>query len=73
MDTLENQMVSKAAAMAAAVSAAYAGGLRFSLPGMTTNNGSTVNINTSSTPSVYEIRKALTDAANRTKSGVGIK
>lgn len=71
MDAMQEQLVGQAAAMGAAVAAAFNNNLKFNLPNAT---GGGVNVNVGSlnnATTIYAIRKGLTDAAKRAARGYG--
>jgi len=71
MDSMQTQLVSQAAAMGAAVAAAFNNNLNFRLPNAT-GGGVNVNVNSPTAVDIYNIRKGLTDAQNRAARGYGI-
>jgi hypothetical protein len=71
MVTMQDHLVSQAAAMARAVAAAFNGNLNFNMPNPT---GGSTNLNLNSGPTaqnIYAIRKGLTDASRRAARGYG--
>lgn len=71
MDSMQTQLVSQAAAMGAAVAAAFNNNLNFRLPNAG-GGGVNVNVNSPTAVDIYNIRKGLTDAQNRAARGYGI-
>ncbi|HQC53550.1 MAG TPA: hypothetical protein PLE92_10480, partial [Lentisphaeria bacterium] len=70
MDSMQNQLVAKAAAMGAAVAAAFNNNLNFNLPNAT-GGGVNVNVGSPTAMDIYNIRKGLTDASRRAARGYG--
>jgi hypothetical protein len=70
MDSMHTQLVSQAAAMGAAVAAAFNNNLKFRLPNAT-GGGVNVNVNSPTAVDIYNIRKGLTDASRRAARGYG--
>lgn len=70
MDSMQTQLVSQAAAMGAAVAAAFNNNLNFRLPNAT-GGGVNVNVNSPTAVDIYKIRKGLTDASRRAARGYG--
>lgn len=71
MDSMQTQLVSQAAAMGAAVAAAFNNNLNFRLPNAT---GGGVNVNVggaTGATGIYQIRRELNNANNRTRRGYG--
>lgn len=78
MNVMQGQLVGQAAAMASAISAAFAANLNFSLPGVggVPGGGSVINSNVTlngpaNANSIYKIQRGLTDAARRAARGYG--
>ncbi|HQO56368.1 MAG TPA: phage tail tape measure protein [Clostridia bacterium] len=70
MNSMQTQLVSQAAAMGAAVAAAFNNNLNFRLPNAT-GGGVNVNVNSPTAADIYKIRKGLTDASRRAARGYG--
>jgi len=70
MDAMQGQLVEQAAAMGAAVAAAFNNNLNFRLPNAT-GGGVNVNVNSPTAVDIYNIRKGLTDASRRAARGYG--
>lgn len=70
MDAMQEQLVGQAAAMGAAVAAAFNNNLNFRLPNAT-GGGVNVNVNSPTAVDIYKIRKGLTDASRRAARGYG--
>lgn len=70
MDAMQGQLVAQAAAMGAAVAAAFNNNLKFRLPNAT-GGGVNVNVNSPTAVDIYNIRKGLTDASRRAARGYG--
>jgi TP901 family phage tail tape measure protein len=71
MNSMQNQLVSQAAQMGRAVAAAFNGNLNFSMPNV---SGGSVNVNVNSPTNgtgIYQIRRELNNANNRTRRGYG--
>ena len=71
MDSMQTQLVTQAAAMGAAVAAAFNNNLNFNLPNAT---GGGVNVNVggaTGATGIYQIRRELNNANNRTRRGYG--
>jgi len=72
MDSMQTQLVSQAAAMGAAVASAFNNNLNFNLPNAT--GGGQVNVNVggaTGATGIYQIRRELNNANNRTRRGYG--
>lgn len=71
MDSMQTQLVSQAAAMGAAVASAFNNNLKFNLPNAT-GGGVNVNVNSpTGATGIYQIRRELNNANNRTRRGYG--
>ena len=70
MDAMQGQLVGQAAAMGAAVAAAFNNSLKFRLPNAG-GGGVNVNVNSPTAVDIYNIRKGLTDASRRAARGYG--
>ncbi|HOE01424.1 MAG TPA: phage tail tape measure protein, partial [Kiritimatiellia bacterium] len=70
MDSMQTQLVSQAAAMGAAVAAAFNNNVNFRLPNAG-GGGVNVNVNSPTAMDIYNIRKGLTDASRRAARGYG--
>ena len=72
MDSMQTQLVSQAAAMGAAVAAAFNSNVNFRLPNAAGGGGGVnVNVNSPTAVDIYNIRKGLTDASRRAARGYG--
>jgi len=71
MDSMQTQLVSQAAAMGAAVAAAFNNNLKFNLPNATGGGQVNVNVGSPTAVDIYNIRKGLTDASRRAARGYG--
>ncbi len=70
MDSMQTQLVAQAAAMGAAVAAAFNNNVNFRLPNAG-GGGVNVNVNSPTAMDIYNIRKGLTDASRRAARGYG--
>lgn len=80
MNAMGQQLIAQAAAMAAAISAAFAANINFSLPGVggggVPGGGSVINSNVTvngpaNASNIYKIQRGLTDVAKRAARGYG--
>jgi len=71
MDAMQGQLVGQAAAMGAAVAAAFNNNLNFRLPNATGGGQVNVNVGSPTAVDIYNIRKGLTDASRRAARGYG--